>query len=247
MIVLFTDFGLAGPYVGQMHGAIFKELPTARIVDLFADAPAHDPRRSAYLLAAYAEEFPPSATFVCVVDPEVGGTRRALALSADGRWFVGPDNGLLAIAARRARTAAWRRIDWRPDRLSTSFHGRDLFAPMAARIAAASPEAEPDGLAPILGTDVVGRDWPDDLEEIIYVDHFGNAMTGIRAKLLPSKAVLILANGTTMARARTFSDVSKGEAFWYENANGLAEIAMNCGRADIALGLSVGSPITVQT
>jgi S-adenosylmethionine hydrolase len=94
---------------------------------------------------------------------------------------------------------------------------------------------------------VVGRDWPDDLEEIIYVDHFGNAMTGIRAKLLPSKAVLILANGTIMARARRFSDVPKGEAFWYENANGLAEIAMNCGRADIALGLSVGSPITVQT
>lgn len=247
MIVLFTDFGLAGPYVGQMHGAIFRELPTARIVDLFADAPAYDPRRSAYLLAAYAEEFPPSATFVCVVDPGVGGTRRALALSADGRWFVGPDNGLLAIAARWARTAAWRRIDWRPDRLSTSFHGRDLFAPMAARIAAASPEAEPDGLVPIPGTDVVGRDWPDDLEEIIYVDHFGNAMTGIRAKLLPSKAVFILANGTTMARARTFSDVPKGEAFWYENANGLAEIAMNCGRADIALGLSVGSPITVQT
>ncbi|MBM3732564.1 MAG: SAM-dependent chlorinase/fluorinase [Acidimicrobiia bacterium] len=249
MIVLFTDFGLAGPYMGQMHGAILKEFPSARIVDLFADAPAHDPRRSAYLLAAYVDEFPASTTFVCVVDPGVGGSRRALALEADSRWLVGPDNGLLAMAARRARAAAWWHITWRPERLSASFHGRDLFAPIAARIAAALPGTGigPDGLVPISANDLVGRDWPDDLGEVIYIDHFGNAMTGLRAGTIPPKANLVLGDGQPVVRSRTFSDVPEGEAFWYENANGLAEIAVNCGRADIALGLSVGSPITVQT
>lgn len=249
MIVLFTDFGLAGPYVGQLHAAVLKEYPAAQIVNLFADAPAHDPRRAAYLLAAYAEEFPESAVFVCVVDPGVGSARGALALEANGRWFVGPDNGLLAIVARRAKSPVWWRVTWRPDRLSASFHGRDLFAPVAARLAASSApgrdilrtwgEPLPEG-----GIDC--RAWPDDLAEIVYIDGFGNAMTGLRAAPLSRKPNLILNNGRHIVYARTFSDVSKGGVFWYENANGLAEIAMNCGRADTELELSVGSPITVQ-
>jgi S-adenosylmethionine hydrolase len=250
MIVLFTDFGRTGPYVGQMHGAILRDWPAARVVDLFADAPVHDPRRAAYLLAAYAEEFPPPAVFVCVVDPEVGGARQALALEAGGRWFVGPDNGLLAIVARRAEAASWRRIVWRPERLSASFHGRDLFAPLAAKIVMAreSGAGMPDGwFEPLSAADVVGRDWPDDLAEAIYVDGFGNVMIGLRAAILPPRAALILKNGRKIAQARTFSDVPRGEVFWYENANGLAEIAMNCGRASSALDLTVGASVKIRT
>ncbi len=249
MIVLFTDFGLAGPYVGQLQAAILKECPAAQIVNLFADAPAFDPRCAAYLLAAYVEEFPSSAVFVCVVDPGVGGSRRAVALEADGRWFVGPDNGLLAIVARRAKAPTWWRVTWRPERLSASFHGRDLFAPVAARLATSPSMARelPKGWAePLPEGGIDCQDWPDDLAEVVYIDRFGNAMTGLRAAILPPQAVFVINKGPNIVRARTFSDVPKEGVFWYENANGLAEIAMNCGRADIALDLSVGSPITVQ-
>ena len=101
MIVLFTDFGLSGPYVGQMKAVLHREAPGVAVVDLFADAPAFDPRRSAYLLAAYATEFPPPTVVLAVVDPGVGGERRPVVVEADGRRFVGSDNGLFELVWRR--------------------------------------------------------------------------------------------------------------------------------------------------
>ncbi|MHA1114521.1 MAG: SAM-dependent chlorinase/fluorinase, partial [Alphaproteobacteria bacterium] len=139
MIALFTDFGAAGPYTGQVKAVLAQDAPGVPVIDLIADAPACDPRAGAYLLAALAPEFPPGTVFLCVVDPGVGGPRAPLIVEADGRRFVGPDNGLFEIV-----TARHRRIDWRPARLSTSFHGRDLFAPVAARLARAEfPPATP--------------------------------------------------------------------------------------------------------
>ncbi|MDH3597421.1 MAG: SAM-dependent chlorinase/fluorinase, partial [Rhodospirillales bacterium] len=135
MIVLFTDFGLDGPYVGQMKAVLHAEAPGVPLIDLMADAPAFDARAAAYLLAAYAPAFPAGCVFLAVVDPGVGGPRLPLAVEADARWFVGPDNGLLAPTARRAEAARTWQVTWRPDRLSASFHGRDLFAPVAARLA----------------------------------------------------------------------------------------------------------------
>ncbi len=241
MIVLFTDFGLEGPYVGQMTAVLTREAPGATVVSLFADAPAFDPQAAAYLLAAYAPEFPPGSVFLCVVDPGVGGRRTPLALEADGRWYVGPDNGLFALVARRASEARWWRITWRPERLSASFHGRDLFAPVAARLAQGQPPPGEELAEP----PTTGADWPDDVARIIYIDHFGNAMTGLRARVLAEGAELEVA-GPRLRRARTFSDQPPGTAFWYENANGLAEIAVARGRADRELGLAVGTPVTVH-
>src|SRR5690348_11298962 len=88
MIVLFTDFGLEGPYTGQMKAVLRREAPQSEIIDLFADAPAGNPRASAYLLAAYVEWFPPGTIFLCVVDPGVGGPRAPLMIEADRRWYV---------------------------------------------------------------------------------------------------------------------------------------------------------------
>ena len=102
MIVLFTDFGAAGPYVGQMRAVLAREAPGVPVIELFNDAPAFDAMSSAYLLAAYVGEFAPGSVFLCVVDPGVGGAREAVALAADGRWYVAPDNGLRAFVARRA-------------------------------------------------------------------------------------------------------------------------------------------------
>ena len=250
MILFFTDFGSAGPYVGQMEAAVLRQNPAATTVNLFADAPAHDPQAAAYLLAAYADEFPPPAVFLAVVDPGVGSSRRALAVEADGRWFVGPDNGLFELAARRAKTVAWWEIIWRPERLSASFHGRDLFAPIAARLeGGARPRSAGPGAAwaePLAGGGVRFPDWPDDLARAVYIDAFGNVITGLRAKTMVPKTLIETSNRGQIARARTFSDVPKGGAFWYENANGLVEIAVNGGRADAALGLKVGSAIKVS-
>jgi hypothetical protein len=161
-------------------------------------------------------------------------------LEADGRWYVGPGNGLFELVERRAtRKRSWD-IDWRPERLSASFHGRDLFAPVAAMLARREP---PPG-QPRRDDRDRRADWPDDLCEIVYVDHFGNAMTGLRAAALPPNARLALA-GHILERERTFSDRPQGSAFWYENSNGLAEIAVNQGRADRDLGLSTGSPVEI--
>jgi S-adenosylmethionine hydrolase len=241
MIVLCTDFGLQGPYTGQVKTILYRDAPGVPIIDLFADLPAGQPKPAAYLLAAYAIWFPPGTILLAVVDPGVGGTRRAVAIEADGRWYVGPENGLFELVVRRAdRVRCWE-LSGCPDALSASFHGRDLFAPAAARLARGDMPAGPSRASR------TGRcpDWPDDLPEIAYIDRYGNAMTGLRAALLPAAARLA-AGGRALARRRTFSDVPTGEAFWYENSNGLAEIAVNSGQADTVLGLAIGSSVVIS-
>lgn len=238
MLVLMTDFGPTGPYVGQMQAVLYREAPGVPVVELFNDVPRCNPRAAAYLLAAYANEFPPGSVFLAVVDPGVGtAQRRPIMLQADGRWFVGPDNGLFALVARRAAACRCWEITWQPPRLSASFHGRDLFAPVAARLARG--EAPP-------GREVacLRQDWPDDLAEVIYLDHFGNAMTGLRAGAVPSDSVIVVA-GRQLPHAVTFGAVAPGAAFWYENANGLVELAVNQGSAAQQLGLAIGDHISL--
>jgi hypothetical protein len=238
LIALFTDFGLAGPYTGQMKAVLQRDAPGTPVVDLFADAPSARPQPAAYLLAAYAAWFPPGTVFLCVVDPGVGGPRAPLIIEADRRWYVGPDNGLFEVVLRRAAKARVWHITFKPTSLSASFHGRDLFAPVAARLARGRP---PPG-KPHQPTRFPA--WPDDLAEIVYIDHYGNAITGLRAAALPPDARLGVAGGV-LPRVRSFSEVPRGVALCYENANGMMEVAINSGRADEVLGLTVGSKLTV--
>ena len=236
MIVLFTDFGLTGPYTGQVIAVLQREAPAVPVISLFADAPAGMPKPSSYLLAAYAAWFPAGTVLLCVVDPGVGGQRRALVVAADGRFYVGPDNGLFEIVLRRAAAARCWNITWRPPLLSASFHGRDLFAPVAARLARGEPPSQ-------MSQDTAPQrfaDWPDDLAEIVYIDHYGNAMTGIRGETIAATASLVCGS-RKIAHAPVFSAVPPGAAFWYVNSNGLVEIAVNSAQADRRLGLSIGS------
>jgi len=241
MIVLFSDFGLEGPYTGQVKTVLYQTAPTVPVIDLFADAPAGKPKPAAYLLAAYAVWFPPGTVILAVVDPGVGGTRGAVVVEADGRWYVGPDNGLFELVQRRALAVRSWDILWRPGAMSASFHGRDLFAPIAGQLARGIFPSEPQRSGEI------GRcaDWPDDLAEIVYIDRYGNAMTGLRAAVLADTTYLRV-SGRVLPRARTFSDVPAGKAFWYENSNGLVEIAVNAGRADAALDLALDSPVIIS-
>lgn len=241
MIVLATDFGTEGPYVGQMKAVLHSDAPGIPIVDLFHDLPHYNPRAAAYLLAAYQAKFPPASVFLCVVDPGVGDARReAVTVFAGERWFVGPDNGLFDVLSRRLNGSRCWPIDWNPDHVSASFHGRDVFAPVAARLARGeTPRGPPREVRP-------DRGWPEDAAEIVYIDRFGNAITGLRAGTLGA-ADLETDKGRPLRHARTFSAVPKGHAFWYENANGLIEIAVNQGCASDVLGLTIGQAIRVIT
>lgn len=250
-IILFTDFGAAGSYIGQVKAALLAEAPAAPVIDLVADAPAFAPKPSAYLLAALVAEMPARSVMLCVVDPGVGGPRVPMVAEIDGRLFVGPDNGLFEVVARRAAgcglarrahaVQAWR-IVWRPGRLSATFHGRDLFAPIAGRLARGL-RPEQVGCAAM---DVPARaDWPDDLAEIIYIDHYGNALTGLRAASVTPDRGLVVGGGGAVMNARHYAEMPEGAAFWYENSIGLVEVAVSGGRADVFLGIGVGSGVSL--
>lgn len=240
MILLFTDFGWQGPYVGQMKAVLAQQVPDQTVIDLMHDAPVFNSRAAAYLLASLVEPFPKDTVFLVVVDPGVGsGERRPCVLQADGRWYVGPDNGLLNVIAKHsAEYKAWV-IDWQPESLSDSFHGRDLFAPVAAQLASGQvPEMTETSLAqdPL--------NWPADLAEVIYLDSFGNAMTGLRGARINKDAALMI-NATRINYTRVFAEAEKAEPFWYVNSNGLVEIAMNQAEAARTLGLEIGMQLQV--
>lgn len=239
MITLFTDFGLSGPYIGQMKAVLAQNAPQEPVIDLFADVPAYDISAAAHLLAAYQAEFPSGTIFLCVVDPGVGSSKRSpMIMQADGHWYVGPGNGLFdVIAARSSAVEAWH-IRWLPKRLSASFHGRDLFAPVAALLAKDSfPEAERIEYK-------VSTEQAKDSLSLIYIDHFGNLITGQRADTLKKDQAFDF-KGKRIPRVRTFSDVPKGAPLCYENSSGLMEIAVNQGRADELFDASIGDRLTL--
>jgi hypothetical protein len=239
MIVLLTDFGLEGPYVGQLRAVLLRHAPGIPVVNLFADLSPFNPRAAAYLLPAYVQEFPPGSVFLVVVDPGVGSQRGAVVMQADTRWYVAPDNGVLEMVSRRASGTRHWAINYQPERLSASFHGRDLFAPVAARLALGAPvpgdyleqAASPYG------------DWPHELFEVVYIDRFGNAVTGMRAAALDRDAVLEV-KGRRLAYARVFAEAAPETPFWYENANGLVELALREASLAGRLGLAVGDEVS---
>jgi len=241
MIILFTDYGLEGPYIGQVEAVIHQQAPGTRVINLFADVPRHKPKAGAYLLAAFCKDFPEGTIFFCVVDPGVGTfVDKPVVLKVDNRWFVGPDNGLFDMVARTGNNIHCWEITWRPEKLSNSFHGRDLYAPVCARLA--NGEDPP-------GDITVWQDkhaWPDDCYEIIYIDHFGNAMTGLHADQINKNAVVTIGD-KKINHADTFSCVDPGQIFWYENANGLVEIALNHGSAADVLALTPGDEIAIDS
>ncbi len=238
MIVLFTDFGMRDPYVGQVKARIHEVAPTQQVIDLLHEVPDFNAHAGAQLIAAFAPNFPPGTVFVCVVDPGVGTERDGVVVTAGGRWFVGPDNGLLSIAAARNQDSKVWRINWNPETASATFHGRDIFAVIAALIAKGEfPQdklEEKDELHVAFDA--------GDLMRVIYIDHYGNAWTGQRASGIPQGTRIVVA-GAEFCHADTFGAVEKGEGFWFGNSVGLVELAINRGSAADKLGLKVGDTI----
>jgi S-adenosylmethionine hydrolase len=258
-LVLLTDFGWEGPYVGQMKGVLATLAPGHPILDLSHSVAPQDVREGAFLLEVSWRRFPSGSVFVAVVDPGVGTERAALAVRAEGRFFVGPDNGLIpgALSPRSSFRAA--RID--PGRLdlpplSATFHGRDLFAPAGALLArglpieALGPEITetvdlPDRFPLVEGRAVTGR--------IVHVDRFGNLVSDIGAPVLDDlkarygEAEIVTETGgwTGVGLRRTYEDAAPGELLALFGSQGYLEVAVRQGSAARRLNAGRGDRIAV--
>jgi hypothetical protein len=237
-IYLFTDYGLPGPYVGLLHAAVRRQGCSGEIIDLQHDLPAFDPVAAGILLRHQLPYLPEEAVVCAVIDPGVGGERKGLIIQLDHHWLVGPDNGLFAPLLSAAKTV--ETIDWQPAFMSATFHGRDWFVPVAARLAMYQQAAA----TRVEARSCVGYGRAGELPQVIYVDGFGNAMTGMVAEGLKGAARLEV-KGRIIQWARTFGDVPVGQAFWYANSLGLVEIAVNQGSALSQLGIELGDAVTV--
>jgi len=244
LIALFTDFGHDGLYVGQLHAVIGTALPEINVIDLCHAIPPHDIRAAAYLLPAYTHYLPPASVVVCVVDPGVGSERPHAVCQADGRWYIGPDNGLFDVLEQHVHSFRKYHFQW-PGEVSDSFHARDIYTPAACLLA---ESGEPD----VLQGQPVETDkqrFSADLNEVIYFDNFGNAITGLRGTIRGTTIKTegkIAINSVTINHARVFSGVPVGDCFWYENANGLVEIAVNRGSAKDSFGLQLGDSFNID-
>ena len=253
LLTLLSDFGSASPYPAAMKAVVAARVEVV-FLDITHDVPRHDVQQGAYLLAAVVPCCPPGTVHLAVVDPGVGTARRPLVVRSGGHLFVGPDNGLLLPAARRlGQPQAWA-LDPAValPGASATFHGRDLFAPAAARLLAGEP---PDRLgSPV--TDLVDLAWPagrregeDLVGEVLYSDPFGNLITSIPATLLPHAGTLRLetpGGAREVAVRRTYGEGAPGELLVLAGSDGLVEIAVREGSAAAALRLGPGAPVRLR-
>jgi S-adenosylmethionine hydrolase len=259
IITLTTDFGVDDVFVGVMKGVILGINPAARIVDITHAVPAHAVEVGALLLRLAAPYFPQGTVHVAVVDPGVGTMRRAVAAETAAGIFVGPDNGVLAPAAERAGVT--RVIDCTERRYQLAaggptFHGRDLFAPVAAHLSAGVPldrVGRPGTALTPLALPTVQRQQTDGitriLGEVIYVDIFGNLFTNISAadiEAFPRHRLSVsIADIVLRGLGASYSAVPEGELVALLNSWGLLEIAQRNGSALERAGAGRGAPVAV--
>ena len=243
LITLLTDFGTADGYLGEMKGVLASLAPGATIVDVAHDVAPHDVDGARLALARYWRRFPEGTVHVVVVDPGVGSTRGALATLSEGRFLVGPDNGVLSPALLHAGA---RCVSLGvPGGAAPTFHGRDVFAPAAARLALgeALETLGADESEPIIRRtpEATRRDDGGVQGEVITVDRFGNAVTN----LLAMRGGQVQVGGLSLALRRTYADVTSGDPMALVGSSGLVEIAVRDGSAAQRLGLKRGSSVVL--
>ncbi len=256
LITLTTDFGLSDGYVAAMKGVILTINPEATIIDITHEILPQDINQGALLLASAAPYFPAGTVHVVVVDPGVGGRRRALAIQAGGNLYVAPDNGVLTRAVESFQEVQAVELDkpefWR-ENVSNTFHGRDIFAPVGAHLSLGVPLES-------IGTQV--DDWmrlPRPTREraqdgslvahVTHIDHFGNVVIDLvgqeLANLEPSQVKVEIAGRKLQGIKRTYADVGAGELLLLVNSSGFLEVAEREGSAAGTLGVRVGEQITI--
>jgi len=248
IVTLLTDFGTADSYVAEMKAILLSRDPAVIIVDVSHSIALGDVRSAAYLLGRSWHHFPPGTTHLCVVDPGVGTSRRALAVAAADHFFVGPDNGVLTPALDAEEPVEIVALSV-PMGAAPTFHGRDLFAPAAARIAEGE-SLEYLGESAIKPVRIefpkVSRKGNTVRGEVIYVDRFGTLVTNIDGSLLGSARSVCLPGTVVIPLARTFGDVTSGDAVAFLGSGGAVEIAVRDGRADTVLGLGIGTKVVLR-
>src|SRR5690242_6568344 len=245
IITLLTDFGTADGYVGEMKGVLLARAPDAALVDITHEIPAQDVEMARLTLARVWRRFPPGTVHLVVIDPGVGSDRAALAVKSDGRWLVGPDNGVLSPALLVAGACA---VTLRvPPGASASFHGRDVFAPAAASLALGTSL---ETLGVTASQPLIRRTpEPQRIDDgvlagvVIGIDRFGNAITN----LMGLRAGVVEAAGTLLPLRRTYADVEPGAALAIVGSSGLIEVAIRDGSAARQLNLTRGSPVIFRT
>ena len=258
-ITLTTDFGSRDAYAAQLKGVLLARCPGAAVLDLTHDVAAHDTIEGALFLAAAVPAFPPGTVHLAVVDPGVGGARRAIACAIGGQFAVCPDNGLLTLLARRLPVGEAREIAnpaLRREPVSATFEGRDVFAPAAAHLACGGALAglgPPAGGLAALALPEPSREAGGVRGEVLHVDRFGNAITNVEASMLPAPmppeaagGVRVRAGGRDLPLRRTYADAAPGEALALVGSGGRLEIAVREGSAADRLGLRRGSPVRVS-
>ena len=258
VITLTTDFGLLDHYVGTMKGVILQRCPDARIIDITHGIAPFSILAAAYTINQSAPYFPKGTVHVIVVDPGVGTERKAIVTEALGQSFVGPDNGVFSLIFARdpqARTFEVTNRDLALPNASTTFHGRDLFAPVSAAIASGSilPQevgsilSNPELLSDLDPVRISELQWAG---RILSVDHFGNVITNFRSDSFlpnsPARFELLVGDVLIRKRASTFGEVGPGELFVYPGSSGYFEIGLNRGNAAVFLGIEPSAPLILN-
>jgi S-adenosylmethionine hydrolase len=263
VITFLSDYGHDDDFVGVCHGVMASIAPEARVIDITHGLPRQDVLAGAIVLRN-ALPYMPVGVHLAVVDPDVGAERRAVALRlAGGRFLVGPDNGLLSLAAASGEgiveAADIGRSPFRLAPISATFHGRDIFSPVAAQLAAGTPLADagdPIDPAQLVTVNVPSptRDGDDLVAHVIYVDHFGNVQLDLghhdlagSGRGLGHRVALATATETVIAPfARTFADATPGELIVYEDAYRTLAVAVSGGDAAARLGLAPGDELRIR-
>ncbi|HEX9483754.1 MAG TPA: SAM-dependent chlorinase/fluorinase [Gemmatimonadaceae bacterium] len=244
IVTLLTDFGTSDGYVGEMKGVLMSGAPDCVVTDIAHDLVPQDVEAGRLALARYWRRFPTGTIHVAVIDPGVGGTRVALAVESEGRFLVGPDNGILSPAMLHpgARCVSLRV----PPGASATFHGRDVFAPAAVRLASGmsldalgSPHEDPV----LLRTPESIRDANGVTHGVVLgADRFGNILTNLVARRGASVEIA----GRVLPVARSYVDVASGELSALTGSSGLLEIALRDGNAATLLGAQRGQPVLLR-
>jgi hypothetical protein len=248
LITLLTDFGTTDAYVAEMKGRLLSLAPEARLVDVSHTLAPGDVRAAAYIIGRVWRQFPEGTVHLAVVDPGVGTDRKALAVAAHDHFFIGPDNGILSSVIRDAKVSVVALPI--PDGVSSTFHGRDVFAPAAAALARGAALAqigEVFGGVPIrIATREPYHEGKTLIGEVIYVDRFGTLVTNFNADNLPNYASVEI-EGVEIGRLRrTYGDVATGGLVAYLGSGGDVEIAVRDGSAARRFGIGVGGKVRAR-
>jgi S-adenosylmethionine hydrolase len=258
IVTLTTDFGTVDGYVGAMKGVVLSLAQDATTVDITHDIPRHDITAGAFALAQAAPLFPPGTVHVAVVDPGVGGSRAEIVVEAGGSYYVGPDNGLLALAARGPRVAHLiERPEFRRQPVSPTFHGRDVFAQTAGLLARGAHPRDAGPVLPAiaeLSGPLAERDRPPGdgaAGVVVHVDAFGNLITSLPGDLLApdSWLALVPSHGrrpVSLRAGQTYAAVDPGQLVAYVGSAGLIEIAVREGSAAELTGLGRGDHLRLE-